>query len=71
MGRQQVDVLLDEVYAQKNLMHAQIMASTELAKSFGKQICDFRREVRAELDRSHEQHDRSQNEQSDAECKKY
>jgi len=56
---------------QKNLMHAQIMASTALAKNFGKQICDFRREVRAELGRSHEPSERSQNEQFDAEHKKH
>jgi len=63
--------LFEEMYAQKNLMNAQIEASTVLANAFGKQMCDFRREVCAELSRSDEKCVRPQNEQSNAEHKEH
>jgi len=62
MERELLEVLMKEMHTQKNLLHAQTMASSAMAEALDKQMLDLRKNIHTELIRCCEKYDQLQNE---------
>lgn len=62
IGHEQLEVVLNELHTQSDLLHAQTMANSAMAKFFDKQMLELRMNVRKELTRFYEHYGLLQNE---------